>query len=540
MRRRHLFWIAAWLAITTSACTTLRPSQPSIAKACAEWLWIGISKPEAQCPEIPGWTVKPLFPQLSSVKTLAGDYCAKNDDLEKVPSLTLIRELNRFCVYEADHWRELLHHPPPPPVSAELVRVDQDCAALSPSGEPDPTINTWKPDSERFLAQAGLPSEPFEVRNPSGVRLAFLDTQPNSAGIPPESGNSPHGYTLLHVARNLVCNRKGCAAQITSRLALPILSFNAKHRKHSQIDTEHGGYLGLQSQLAEAILAEVRAWHDRPPQVRERRLVLNLSLAWDGELFGGLNDEEVADMRAGTQAVYRALQYANELDVLVLAAAGNQKRAPCLGDGPLLPAAWEKGILREESCGEPRSTPLLYAVGGIESEGRPLLNARPGGMPRRVAYGENAVVACPDQQKHTATLTGSSVSTAVVSSVATVVWSFFPELKPYEVMEILDGSGEELHGFQTNFWFNGIANRPVVHRISLCTALKEACARFPSNTSCPIIKGPCATWGPESLTASSYSQSRILGRDSCNPWLYPQPDDPPCPNCTSTPPPRQN
>ncbi|MFL6192977.1 MAG: S8/S53 family peptidase, partial [Thermoanaerobaculia bacterium] len=326
---------------------------------------------------------------------------------------------------------------------------------------------------------------------------------------------------------------------ITSRLALPIISFNAKLRKHSEIDPVHGGFLGLQSQLAEAIQAEVRDWHDRPPQVRERHLVLNLSLAWDGELFGGLNDEEVAEMRAGTQAVYRVLQYANELDVLVLAAAGNQKRAPCLSNGPLVPAAWERGILREESCGEPRSTPLLYAVGGIESEGRPLLNARQGGMPRRVAYGENAVVECPSQQGYTATLTGSSVSTAVVSSVATVVWSYFPELTPQKVMDILDGSGEELHGFQTNFWFNGIANRPVVHRISLCTALKEACNQYTS-TSCPIIKGPCAPWGPESLTASSHSQSRILGRDSCNPWLYPQPDDTPCPNCSVEPPPRQN
>src|SRR5215212_5265175 len=101
MKSRHLFWILSWLAIGMSACTTLQPQglRTDTAKACTDWRWIGISRPGARCPEIRGWTVRPLFPQLAP----AGDYCG---GYEKVPGPELIRELNRFCVYEpADPWK---------------------------------------------------------------------------------------------------------------------------------------------------------------------------------------------------------------------------------------------------------------------------------------------------------------------------------------------------------------------------------------------------------------------------------------------------
>ena len=54
--------------------------------------------------------------------------------------------------------------------------------------------------------------------------------------------------------------------------------------------------------------------------------------------------------------------------------------------GPLLPAAWERGDHAEQSCQEKvRNAPLLYAVGGVQSQGVSIFNARPRGMPRRVA-----------------------------------------------------------------------------------------------------------------------------------------------------------
>src|SRR3954454_7976534 len=124
MTRRLLFGIA--LAIGMSACTTLQPSRPDVVdvtKACAEWRWIGISRPGARCPEISDWTVHPLFAPVDSFRQ--GSSCVRGDS-GKGPDPELIRELNRFCVYEAANRKKWLgFKPPPPPVSAELVRIDQ-------------------------------------------------------------------------------------------------------------------------------------------------------------------------------------------------------------------------------------------------------------------------------------------------------------------------------------------------------------------------------------------------------------------------------
>ncbi len=113
----------------------------------------------------------------------------------------MIRELSRFCVYEVAHaW--LAHAEPPPPKNTELVRLDQDCAALSTAGETDLDAQAVESSSQRFLAQAG-PATPFPIAEPYGVRLAFLDTQPTYVGVPEWQGNSPHGYARRSIAR---CN----------------------------------------------------------------------------------------------------------------------------------------------------------------------------------------------------------------------------------------------------------------------------------------------------------------------------------------------
>jgi hypothetical protein len=413
-------------------------------------------------------------------------------------------------------------------VSTDLVRFDQDCAALSVSATIEPAADDWTLRSEKFLAQAGKPKEPLEINNQLGVRLAFLDTQPTEEGAPETCGNSPHGFTLAHIARQLVCAQgahEHCAAQITTRLAMPIIDFDPKKSKHNKTDTVRGGFLGMQSDLAEAIRSEVDDWLKAKKQ---QHLVLNLSMAWDGELFDGLDQQQIGEMRAGTQAVYRALQYAAGFDVLVLAAAGNQKREPCGNTGPLLPGAWERGE-PAQICGKPgeKKVPLLYAVGGVRSDGNPLLNARPGGMPSRSAYGENAVVPSLDPKKPTAMLTGSSVATAVVSSIAAIVWDTRPDLSSHEVMEKLYTSGDEL-GFKADFWFGASAppSPPflTVHRLSLCTAIKEAC-KPNLDASCPI-KGLCEKWYAEDLSSPG-NVKPTLG--SCQPWLFPQPEDDPQP-----------
>jgi hypothetical protein len=543
MTKNSVFSITACLAIATSACATFQPPRPSrppqleTAKACADWRWIGISRPGVRCPDIPGWTVRPLFPQLSPARqrSEAEDVCLKQEsargDLraatasEKVPGPEVIRELSRFCVYEAAP-EGLGQAQPPPAGSADLVRLDRDCADLNDSGPTDPGVESVQSLSDDFLAEAGQLAEGSTIANPNGVRLAFLDTQPTSGGLSKWQGNSPHGYALAYIGRNLVCEGKSCAARITTRLALPIIEFNPKRPQLNLRDTRMGGYLGMQSDLALAIRDEVDAWLEERQGSSERHLVLNLSLAWNGELFGGLGEEQIAEMQAGTQAIYRALQYATGFDALVLAAAGNKQAEPCTNFGPLLPGAWEAGSAREESC---RERPLIYAVGGLGAGRSPLVNARPGGMPRRAAYSQDAVVPCPLTSGYTAKLTGTSVATAVVSSIAAVLWATFPDKSSSEIMHILDESGDELD-MPADFWFGASAStafaRPKVHRLSLCKVLEQACTL--EGRACQLR---CGRPRRASSASPPASDPRTWAGQSCQPWLSPQPESYPCPAC---------
>ncbi|HEX3127039.1 MAG TPA: S8/S53 family peptidase [Thermoanaerobaculia bacterium] len=525
MRRPHLFWIAAWAAIGLSACATLpqRPSRPpdlDASKACADWRWIGISRPGALCPEVSGWTVRPLFPQIPPPET----DCSRKD--EKVPDPEVFRELNRFCVYE----RASRHGSPSPPAASDLVRVDRDCAALSLSAAPL-EASIAGPPFESFFEQVGKPPQPLKIDNWLGVRLAFLDTEPTHEGVPETMGNSAHGYVLSRIARKLVCTPEPvdhCAVQIATRLALPMLSFDAASPKRTRIDSKRGGFLGTQSDLASAIEGEVREWLVRKAQPH---LVLNLSIAWDGRLFGGLDEAQISEMTAGTQAVYRALEYAAGYDVLVLAAAGNQKREPCASTGPLLPAAWERGGLGESCRTSPG--PLVYAVGGVDSAGNPVINARPGGMPPRAAFGQVSDWG----------FVGSSVSTAVVSSIAALVWDSFPDLDSHGVMKILEQSGEPL-SYPPDFWFGSDAPAtapfPKAHRIALCTALQGACKQHPG-VPCPL-QGACPDWTPDpsdvarNALVAVHRDGRMPGLGVCQPWLSPQPEDDPCLACIKPPP----
>ena len=570
--RRHILRLALGICVGLSACVTgPRPQSPirlltsplDTAKACAKWRWIGIRSPAAdRCPDVPGWKVNPLFASKAYGQAQeAYDQQGKPYDRQQIlkgkqgpeklsSSDAAIQELNRFCVYEIEDSNQKPEYLPPPPTrSDKLIRVDQDCAAISPNAGWDWSLwrANWKGVSKHFLSQAGRTR--LEIHNLHGVRLAFLDTQPTKGDVPKEPGRSMHGYTLTHIARNLICSPEAsdrCAAQITTRLALPIVHFDAGSQRLTQIDERRedeggrGGYLGMPSDLAKAIKSEVGDWLEaRQGPDSPQHLVLNLSVAWDGELLGGLNEAQIADMQAGTQAVYRALEYARSLDVLVLAAAGNQKKCLHQTDGPLLPAAWERGAVPAESCGA-TPKPLVYAVGGVRSDGRPLTNARPRGTPRRVAYAENAIVPTGDpiQQR---IYTGSSIATAVASSIAAVVWDSFPHLNSDEVMKILDASGDELTILDASgnerprladFWFNTGAlpiGAPTVHRLSLCTALKAACDQSLSDP-CPLQSADaCDPWIPRRMVFPAWAARPPLSR-TCDPWLHPQPDDPPCPN----------
>jgi hypothetical protein len=152
------------------------------------------------------------------------------------------------------------------------------------------------------------------------------------------------------------------------------------------------------------------------------------------------------------------------------------------------------------------------------------------------------VVATLDPEQPTAMYTGTSVSTAVASSIAALVWDTVPGLPPAEVVKLLEtGVASSLLTRHADFWFGSGSetaaspSAPQVSRLSLCAAVAAACAR-PGATGCPLPPGStCEPWTAVTTTIPGLSDEHQLG-GTCQPWIFPQPEDPPCPNCIKEPP----
>lgn len=448
--------------------------------------------------------------------------------------------------------------------STGLVRLDQDCAAISPASAPGQLeADTWRLMEAQFLEEVGwndsiaqelaavTRGEHAEVR--PRVRLAFLDTQPTGTGVPTNRGTSLHGFAMAHLADRLLCDpRQACAVKITTQLAMPIEHFDAKDPEKTVLNYRDGGRWGMQSDLATAIRTEVDGWLREDPDLR---LVLNLSLAWDPELFGGLDERSIAEINAGTQAVYWALRYAHSHGALVIAAAGNHRNGPKQSPGPFLPAAWESEEPKFAGCGEAPNGPLLYAAAGVQASGWPLANARKGGIPPRVAYADHVAVACHGASKPIGTYTGSSVAAAVVSSIAAAVWARDPDLGSRKVMGHLESTGEELD-LVADFGDGGsstVGSRRV-RQVSLCRALGVTeCTPNPGERV-PQLEYPEFAQPPGRLLEMPYpwpctaarlyqvdgGDGLVCPADQLNDrpsdlQVCPEPEDNPCPNCLVAP-----
>jgi hypothetical protein len=183
----------------------------------------------------------------------------------------------------------------------------------------------------------------------------------------------------------------------------------------------------------------------------------------------------------------------------------------------------------------------------------------------------------------TAIYTGTSVSAAVASSIAAVVWHLRPDLTPRQVMRIVTRSGKLLP-FKADayswkdFWpLSHLVKAPHVRRLSLCRAIERACG--PDGTACPALKSlpackefeemgsadlsvllpPSPPSPPPFTVILSSSPVHLpspcdpdalfwgaLGPDALCPlemlpdrtgrrWVIPQPQSDPCPGCTLVP-----
>jgi hypothetical protein len=517
--------------------------------------WIGLAPAGGECPPTDGWQAERLV------------------DLKKLPAKAgadkaLLHQLglDRFCVYTPTFPFGV----PDPPANPT---AQMDRLALSSSGLED-TITPIL--AGHFLGQAGYSTLPLPSAASPSVRLTFIDSQPTDDEIPaPAPPGSQHGYTLGQLARRLVCSPAGaCAATVASRRALSFGDFDPRQPLPSQpLSDRQSGHVGLVSELAQAIVDEVVHWQDTGDR---RHLILNLSLGWDGEILHDIDQRRVSRLDPAVQAVYAALRYARLRGALVIAAAGNRSGAPTASQWPLLPAAWE--MRRPWPWPFVLGPKLVYAVGGVDWQGLPLPNYRHGGRPRRVAYGDHAAAEVTGQPP-TAIYTGSSVSAAVVSSIAAVIWHLRPELTPAEVMKLISRSGDRLetradvYPWRDLWLLDRLLPHPRMQRASLCAAVRRACG--PGARHCRSLTQPlpaCPAWerqAPElkDLFAAAkkpidFTEVSTVPRP-CNPrarylitgdvapvsfcptdqfvsaasrrWVLPQPEDDPCPGCTLLP-----
>lgn len=571
MRRLHV-GIAVFAVLWLSSCCAM--PKPRVPGAVLKTRWIGVTRSAVrECPRAEpasGWTVTPLFP-----------YKGRGEKLERI---VLEAGLQHYCVAEYEG-------PDPEPVLPRSLRLrfrraEPDSLAITTAGSPLQRL-TAAPFFRRFGDEVERPSHlVLDVSAVPRVRLAFLDTQPTGVGVPVRPGagapalESEHGFSLLQIAGYLqgmepaglagappvgAVNLLAGPLQIASRLALPFprpevgLGGAAPVERSLPGTATAGGAIGGFGDLQRALWEEVSEWiAPRAGAVRPDHLVLNLSLGWDGERFGGREDlsEGVA-----IPSIYETLRIAAANDILVFAAAGNERPGP---DGaaelPLLPAGWQaEGPWRR---GQAHGRPLVRAVSGVDGRDHPLVNTRARGEAPLVAYGDHAVVPdIADGRVHTGALTGTSVSTAVVSTIAALVWSQSSGLSAGGVMDRLAASAPAIPR-RPDFASSG----GEVRRISLCPTLAAVCPECAAY--CPVPRPPLApieaalaVFEPDqAMSGTALSQlasptenctvapifydpdhppqtpcpSATLPNLADQPWIDTQPGVDPCPDCTVT------
>ena len=378
--------------------------------------WIGLRSPcSRRCPKVEGWQGEPLLSRALAKSAVARSGPARDD-------LALIQELglDRFCVYTPEPGSDRPFVAPPNLKAARdrlaISTAGEDLVPRSPLTDVSHLNRVDQALSEEFLRETGqLPPDSGLPSGPPNVQITFLDTEPDGplASSPPTPPGPQHGFAVAHLAQELVCKAGDglCAATVLSKRAL---NYQASSGLAHQLPSRLPGSIGTISDLAVAIAEAVLACPS------EKRLILNLSIGWDGE--ADLDGNDAIDRDPAVQSVYAALQFAAREGVLVIAAAGN-RRGGGLDDSnwPILPAAWDLW-----PAGKPSK--LVYAVGGVDWQGLPLPNSRTNALPVRVAYGDHATLEVGNHSGvYTTVYTGSSVSTAVVSAAAAVIWHLLPD-----------------------------------------------------------------------------------------------------------------
>lgn len=455
--------------------------------ACSDRHWLALAD-GAACPKVRGWETSPLFgasPARSRAGFPARTFCryesAKTPKDKAVAALLALPGLHgvvKRCGVVQAIAQDAAN------AAADPAKSDPPAVSIGAgSGSTGTALDEVQSSklARDFLYEVGDTDLPLRANDAPNVRLAVLDTVATAEGVPDTlpAGCIDHGFGIAHIVRELSCGDSGCAATLATQLALPLPESGASHETAAK--SPCGGY-GTPGDLAAAIRAAVDGWLAKSAQPdRRSHLILNLSLGWDPkvlrEQLGAVDPDD--HLNSEELAVYDALAYAAERGALAITAAGNLLGGKLPEVGPILPAGW---------YAQPPAIPLLppsaetvvWAVGGIARGGRRLANARPGSEPALVTYGDHAVVKLAPG-RYTKPLTGTSVSAAVASSAAALVWHLRPELPGREVMALLASSGSDL-GRGAELYRAAVGENagptapPAVHRLDLSAALGAALA----------------------------------------------------------------
>lgn len=462
------------------------------------------------------------------------------------------------------------------------VTTGPDCRVFAQTPLAGPLGTSY---GDAFASALEVVPEGVALGPGSPVHTVVVDT----AASDPSKARADHGPAIAAIVAAIgdacvpgLSPAAECQRNVVTRLGLPQVIGS----EGIAPDHEKGGYFGYQSDLAQGLYAAYESWTNH-----DHKLVINLSVGWEpsgGDLDGS---------GAPTSPVLEALRDTVDLlrcnDAIVIAASGNQPVDSCAAD-PTGPGAWERHAAPDATrCADfglaapPSSAsyrPLLYAATPLDWSGSNLANFRPGSDARMATLGFGGY-ATTGARGH-GPLSGSSISSAALSGVASIVWSYFPGLDADAVMALIYASGEPrtLDGQPVLADFALAGATDPQHGVTVCGALLHGCETIVAQgqqgvssldaTKCEALEFHCnKTWRDDASARQAAwwlsfegaiaalgegerkddeappwigsdcdlcdaSQQQQLPADESlgaeampDPWLLPQPEKPPCPLC---------
>ena len=341
----------------------------AVGDGCFDNQWITVKTDKSKrCPKATGWIEQQLF---------------------DIDDITSNRTLENYCVY-----KKLISvtPPPQPKVPPEIQYLidkgyleknpQRDCVVVGSLAAPSTAPDVLGVLEKQLLIQSGkfeLP--PISLEN-APVRMALLDTLPTDEHFPQANlTRSAHGASLAEIAQTLLCDPKtrGCYANLTSQLALSYIAEEQDGEYFTYRDDYKGGFFGSLTDLSLAIQKELQSWQEKSP---DSRLVINLSLGWNGHSWGG-HETNPAQYPAAVKSVYDSIVNAVCRGALVIAAAGNKSKNEINDYQAMLPARWEElPKPSSQMCYELTGTPIEKRISeeyqNKEADEKKFENNRPG------------------------------------------------------------------------------------------------------------------------------------------------------------------